>query len=182
MKQSQLRNAVVSGTVDCALAVAIALRPEPPAPVYDDSGERLESLFAGIAPDAEAREAVVRDRSSSGGSLAPCQSTSRSYVISRVGSIRPWHLPIHVLPDAAGATFIASPALARRVATTWAGTTPSMSTRIARCGISVDRMPAALVATSAALAPRGLASTGTSTDVAEVSAEESSMESMASGP
>lgn len=76
MKQSQFRNVIVSGMLACALLVAIALRHGSPPPVYDESGERLESLFAGIAPDAEVKEAVLRDGASSGGSLAPCQSTS----------------------------------------------------------------------------------------------------------
>ena len=48
MKQSQFRNVIVSGMLACALLVAIALRHGSPPPVYDESGERLESLFAGV--------------------------------------------------------------------------------------------------------------------------------------
>lgn len=67
---------IVAGTLACILLVGIALWHGSPPPHYDESGARLESLFAGIAPDAEAREAVLRDGASAGSSLAHCRPTS----------------------------------------------------------------------------------------------------------
>lgn len=56
-------------SVACALiaTATVTLRPAPSYPIYDGSGERLESLSAGIAPDAEAKVSLLHDGASARG-------------------------------------------------------------------------------------------------------------------
>lgn len=71
--RSRLRNIVVSAAIGSALiaTVAVTRHPTPTYPVYDGSGERLDSLFTGIAPDEEAKAAFLRDGAR--GPSTPCQ-------------------------------------------------------------------------------------------------------------
>lgn len=70
-----LRKVIVFGALTTALVATIAVvrSPAPTNPVYDGSGERLESLFGGLAPDAEAKESFLWEGASAKGASDPCQ-------------------------------------------------------------------------------------------------------------
>lgn len=68
---------IVSGILAIALIAAIAVDRLSPQPlIYDESGNELESLFVGAAPDSGAVDAILEDGALAGGSSAPCQDAS----------------------------------------------------------------------------------------------------------
>lgn len=71
----RVREVIVFGVLASALVATIAVTwpPAPTYPVYDGSGVRLESLFAGLAPDAEARESFLWEGASARRASDPCR-------------------------------------------------------------------------------------------------------------
>ena len=75
VQRFHLREFVIFAALASALiaTVTVALLPAPSYPVYNGSGERLESLCAGVAPDPEAKVSFLRDGAGARGASDPCQ-------------------------------------------------------------------------------------------------------------
>lgn len=101
MKQTRSAMAIIFGTVVLFSAVVciVTLHLTPSGPVYDESGKQLESLFAGISPDWDARESVLEDRETARRSPASCGQESA--ILAHLAS---WMSPSSVYAASCGSS------------------------------------------------------------------------------